>query len=590
MAVAGHSTGISIGADGSVWTIGTPEVMKGGVPTWRGRLRSSARLDEAAPEYAVAFSDHNFPTRLPAGDLRSCWLTLENHGTAAWQSGRFQLAVDLDGSRAYTLELPHSVDTGESATISWILRVPEELGRHTFRIALITVNTTESWQQAVVPLDIEVDVVAEPRTETRRLRDLVLETQSRCWLPCDGVSWSNAGQGYPLFTRGARGCRSTDIEGRVYVDYLMGWGAALLGYANKRIRKAVGKALRSGAILTLTHHLMVEVSDRLCEMFPGAEAATFGKNGSDVCTAAVRLARAHTGRTMVLVCGYHGWQDWHVEKYGFAATGVPDRERSLVLPFEVNNLGQVAGLLDQYGDQVAAVMLEPASPMAGENEPLRDTNPVFLQELVALAHRHGALVIFDEIMSGFRHVGGSAQHATGVTPDLTCLGKALSAGMPLSALVGRRDVFRSVGRIFYEPTFKGEAYSFAAAREALRIYQEQDIPGRIQSFGERLRTEINRIGRAAQVPAQVVGPPFRMMVSFTEVDDRRRTLMRTLVNQELLKKGVLTTQNLLLPSTAHDNKALKQTCRAFEHAFGVLTEAMAKDCFASCLEIPPLPG
>ena len=143
----------------------------------------------------------------------------------------------------------------------------------------------------------------------------------------------------------------------------MGWGSALLGYANERIQRAVADALHSGAILTLTHHLMPEVGRMLCEMFPGAESATFGKNGSDVCTAAVRLARVHTGRPMVLFCGYHGWQDWYVERFGFAATGVPAREKPLLVPFAFNNLAQVAELLETHRGQVAAVMLEPAGPL-----------------------------------------------------------------------------------------------------------------------------------------------------------------------------------------------------------------------------------
>ena len=371
----------------------------------------------------------------------------------------------------------------------------------------------------------------------------------------------------------------------------MGWGCALLGYANERVQRAVGNALHSGAILTLTHQLMPEVGEMLCHMFPGAEAATFGKNGSDVCTAAVRLARAYTGRSVVLFCGYHGWQDWYVERQGFSTTGVPAGRDPLVVPFDFNNLEDVARLLDEHRGQVAAVMLEPAGPILGSNGPIKDAEPAFLKELTVLTHKEGALVVFDEIMSGFRYLGGSVQHATGVVPDLTCLGKALSAGMPLSALIGRREIFHAaIGRIAYEPTFKGDVYSFAAAREALTIYQEQDVPARVWDFGNRLRGVINGLCDEVGVPARVIGPPYRMLLAFAEADTRRRTLMRTLVQQELLRHGVLTTQHLLLPSVAHDDEALGLTRHAFTHALTILAEVMEDDSFATHLEVPPLSG
>ncbi|HYU33409.1 MAG TPA: aminotransferase class III-fold pyridoxal phosphate-dependent enzyme [Thermoanaerobaculia bacterium] len=541
-------------------------------------------------QYDAAYVHHNFPARLPAGEVRTCWLAIDNRGTKPWPQETVKVSIDLDGARVAQLDLPHPVGSGERVTLHWVFRTTNQVGRHEFKVDLVEQDVTTFERKGVRPLRIRLDVVEQPVTATRRLRDRVLETHARCWLACDGMSWSSTGSGYPQFAREAGGCRITDLEGRQYVDYLMGWGSALLGYAQERIQRAIAGALHSGAILTLTHHWMPEVADTLCEMFPGAEAATFGKNGSDVCTAAVRLARAHTGRPVVLFCGYHGWQDWYGERFGFSATGIPVRGEPLLLPFEPNNLEQLAGLLSDHRGQVAAVMLEPAGVIEGSSGPIQDADPVFLKEMAKLAHQEGALVIFDEIMTGFRYLGGSVQHATGVVPDLTCLGKALSAGMPLSALIGRREIFdSSIGRIFYEPTFKGEAYSFAAAREALSIYREQDIPARIWSFGNRLREMIDGMCESLRIPAEVIGPPFRMLLAFSETDGRRRALMRTLVQQELLKRGVLTTQNLLLPSAAHDDEALEVTRRAFAHALGVLAGAMEGDRFASYLEIPPLP-
>jgi glutamate-1-semialdehyde 2,1-aminomutase len=450
--------------------------------------------DERVPEYGAAWVGHNLPSRVPGGEVLAGWLAVENRGSRTWQPGPFLIAIDLDGTRVFHLPLPHPVEPGERATLHWVFRTTKEAGRHEFKIDLVEQEVTTFEAQGAQPLRVSFEVVDQPVPETRRLRDQVLETHARGWLPCDGVSWSRAGRSYPQFAREARGCRITDVEGNQYVDYLMGWGTALLGYAHERVQAAIAGALASGATLTLTHRLMPEVAEQLCAMFPGAEAATFGKNGSDVCTAAVRMARVHTGRPVILHSGYHGWQDWYAERYGFAATGIPTREEPLLVTFEPNNLEQVAKLLDVHRGRVAAVMLEPAGAIQGSSGPIQDADPLFLKEMAALARQEGALVIFDEILTGFRYLGGSVQHATGVVPDLTCVGKALSNGMPLSALIGRKEIFDgAIGRIFFEPTFKGEVYSFAAAREALNIYREQDIPARIWAFGNRLREMINRM-------------------------------------------------------------------------------------------------
>ena len=532
---------------------------------------------------------HNFPPRLPARELRTCWVTLANTGTLTWDPAAVRVAVDLNGHRIALLDLPHAVAPATRVTLYWVFRTPDSPGDHVYRFSVAGPN--EPAGEPRTALEARVAIVEATATATARLRDRILETHARCWMPCDGMSFSSDAPGFPHFAKDARGCRITDLEGREFVDFLMGWGCALLGYANERIQRAVQDVLGSAAILTLTHYLMPEVADLLCERFESAQAVTFGKNGSDVCTAAVRMARAHSGRRIVLFCGYHGWQDWYVDRFGLSATGVPERTVPLAFQFPPNDLDALGRLLTRHRGDVAAVMLEPAGVIESFAGPVRDADPVFLDELIAMAHREGALVIFDEILTGFRYPGGSVQHATRTRPDLTCLGKGLSAGMPLSALIGRRDVFDSaIARISYEPTFKGEVYSLAAAREALKIYAEQDIPARIWRFGEQLRRAVNETCQSLGLDAEVLGPPFRMLLAIREPDARRRALMRTLVQQELFKNGVLTTQLLLLPSAAHDADALAFTAAAFERSLTVLSAAMRDERFAAYLEIPPLPG
>jgi glutamate-1-semialdehyde 2,1-aminomutase len=182
---------------------------------------------------------------------------------------------------------------------------------------------------------------------------------------------------------------------------------------------------------------------------------------------------------------------------------------------------------------------------------------------------------------------GSVQKAAGVVPDLTCLGKALSSGWPLSALVGRSEVLtRTVGRIFYHPTFKGEAYSFAAALAALDVYDAVDAPGRVYDFGVRLKDGIDRLSRELGVAGRMIGLPYRMVYRFDEPDAGRRALKRTLLIQELLQQGVLTFRGFLLPSLAHGDEELDRTLAAFRAALRRVREADAADSLVRELEIP----
>jgi glutamate-1-semialdehyde 2,1-aminomutase len=173
-------------------------------------------------------------------------------------------------------------------------------------------------------------------------------------------------------------------------------------------------------------------------------------------------------------------------------------------------------------------------------------------------------------------------------PDLACFGKALTSGMPLSALVGRREIMSAVARIFYHPTFKGEAYSFAAAAAALRIYRSEDVPTRVADFGRRLMLGVDELGARLGVAGRMVGLPFRMVYRFDEPDDARRTLLRTLLQQELLKSGVLSFRGFLLPSAAHGEPELDRTLSAYELALRRVRDVASRGYLEEALEIPPV--
>ena len=564
---------------------------------WRARTRQTTPPQDPPesppPTYLARYLEHTIPTSLPGSSRRTFRVRVRNTGTAIWRrnppDNRFVgLAVFLNGELATTgRSSREEVAPGEETVICFTLTLPPESGAHEVRCDMVAHTITMFSDAGTTPLVVRLETTAREQTASERLMEEAERSNFWFFTPGLGVHLSHGEAVYPLFAAKANGCHITDLEGREYVDYVMGWGCALLGYGHPAIQQALSEAVHEPGILTLTHPLEIEVSRLLCEMIPSAEMALFGKNGSDVCTAAVRMARAFTNRKKILLCGYHGWHDWFAEQYGFTGSGVPEHPERLVHRFAFNDLGNLRALLDAHGGSVAAVMLEPSGPVEGIQGPLDDADPDFLQQAGALARSHGALLIFDEIMTGFRYPEGSVQKALGVTPDLTCLGKALSAGMPLSAVVGRREIFtQTLHRIAYTPTFKGEVYSFAAARAALRLYRETDVPGHICGYGQRLKEGVTALCGAHGVPARMIGPPFRMTIAFGERHPERQTLMRTLMQQELTRQGVLTFKGFMLPSLAHDDTALAKTLQAFDAALGVLTDSLADDSLLRRVEIP----
>jgi glutamate-1-semialdehyde 2,1-aminomutase len=546
-----------------------------------------------AREYAVAYRGHNVPGTFPAGAVVGTWLELENAGTRTWrrdalEGGAVDLVVRWDGEVAATHALPvAAVAPGERSTVHFALHVPAAPGRHVLTLELVEQGVAFFRDHGAAPF--ELPVLAQPGVSaaSEALYEHARSTSPWHYQPARGILRSADGSTFPLFAARASGCHLWDVEGRRFVDYVMGWGAALLGYNEPRVRDAIVAAMDCAPIVPLAHPLEIEVARMLAEDVPCAEMVVFGKNGSDACTVAARVARVYTGRPVILFCGYHGWQDWWVEPAGFSATGIPERDRPLVHGFRLNDLDAFTGLLDAHRSEVAAVMLEPSGP-AERPGGFAAVDPGFLSAVAAMTRDAGALLIFDEIMTGFRYPTGSVQRATGVVPDGACLGKALAAGMPLSAFVGRADVLqRTMGRIHYGPTYKGEVYSLAAARAALAIYRREPVAEHVRRHGEQLRREVDAACAETGIAARLVGPPFRMGIVFEAPDAGERGLIRALYCQELLKGGILTYDGVMLPSYAHDDAALKETVAAVRQALAVVARARAERALDRYLEIPP---
>ena len=370
----------------------------------------------------------------------------------------------------------------------------------------------------------------------------------------------------PLFVTHGIGGRVWDVDGNAYVDYVSALLPNVLGYCDPDVDAAIADQLSRGISFSLATELEAELAERLVRLIPCAEMVRFGKNGSDATTAAIRLARAFTGRDHVAVCGYHGWQDWYI---GSTARhkGVPGAVRALTHTFPYANLEALEGVLAHHPGQFAAVMLEPttfAPPPDG-----------YLAALKDLTHRHGALLVFDEVIAGFRLSLGGAQARFGVVPDLAAFGKAMGNGMPISAVVGRADVLREMEQVFYSGTFGGEALSLAAAIATIDKMERLNVIDALWAHGDKLADGISARIQSFELASvlKLVGfAPWRQLAVTPPVGVDPLAI-RTFVMRQLQDHGVLMSSTLNV-CYAHDEMTLALSFAAFEKAFERLADAL----------------
>jgi glutamate-1-semialdehyde aminotransferase len=350
-----------------------------------------------------------------------------------------------------------------------------------------------------------------------------------------------------------------------WIDWTMGLAAVGIGYGNQRVADACWFALRDGPALSLPHRLEGEVAERLVDLIPCAEMVRFLKTGSEAAEAAIRVARAATGHDTILVCGYASWHSW------YAATrprhpGVPRAMESLAFSFEYNDVASfdravTRALLDDDRGGLAGVIMEPTliAPPA----------PGFLEYVREITARLGAVLIFDEVVTGFRWSTGGYQKICGVTPDLATFAKAMGNGVPIAALVGRRDLMAEHGKLA-SGTYNGDLVGLAAARAVLDIYEQDDVCALIASAGRAFLAAFERangIGRASS--ASVVGQPQHPKIVFADDADRRKM---TLFLRVLCDCGVLLHPAGFNPSASHRVSAIDAT----ETALAVALAAVAK--------------
>lgn len=379
----------------------------------------------------------------------------------------------------------------------------------------------------------------------------------------------------PVLTRGL-GARVWDVDGNEFVEYGMGMRAVTLGHAYPPVIDAVRAVLGDGVSFTRPTTLELAAAEDFLALVPGADMVKFCKNASDATSTAIRVARAATGRDLVVQCHdqpYFSSQDWFVGTLPIGA-GVPAAVRGLIRGFGYNDLESLRHVLDAEGDDVACVILEAASALA---EPA----PGFLEGVRELCDRHGAVLVFDETITGFRWAAGGAQSVYGVVPDLSTWGKAMGNGFPIAALAGRRELMELGGlatdreRVFLLSSTNGaETVSLAAFRAVVRAYAETDPVGVMERRGRVLADGVNAVAAEAGIGEflSVLGRPSCQIFRTADATGAPSQTMRTLFLQELLQRGVLG-QSFVI-SAAHTDADVEQTVEAVRGAIAPYRKAL----------------
>ncbi len=379
-------------------------------------------------------------------------------------------------------------------------------------------------------------------------------------------------EGWPAYFKKAKGIQVTDLDGNTYLDFsMMGVGPNLLGYADGDVNAAVKKIVDAGNQSTLNSPEEVELAEELLRLHPWAGQVRYARAGGEMAAVAIRVARAHTGKDTVAICGYSGWHDWYLAANlakdknldghlmpGLQPVGVPRGLHGTVLTFNYNHIEELEKIVAEH--EIGTIAMEPMRHHEPENG--------FLQKVREIADRIGAVLIFDEISSGFRLGFPGAHTRLGVTPDIVVYSKAMANGYPMAALVGKTEIMKEAEASFISSTFHSERLGPAAALATIKKMRKVKITPYVDTMGWKIGKIWQRVGKKYNLPIIVEGPG--ALINFT-FDHPDATALKALYTQEMLKEGYLASA-VIYVSYAHKEAHLKSFEKAVDRVFKFLTE------------------
>ena len=387
----------------------------------------------------------------------------------------------------------------------------------------------------------------------------------------------------PKYLKKGKGSHVWDVDGNEYIDYPLALGPILLGYDYAPVSEAVINQVREGTTFTLMHPLEVEVAELLSAVIPCAEMTRFGKNGADVTSAAVKVARAATGKDHIAYCGYHGCQDWYAVVTP-RNKGIPAALKNYMHAFEYNKIETLEKLFAENPGRIGCVIMEVPG-----TDPVIDmkTGKNFLQLAKEVANRNGALFVLDEIVTGFRYSLGGAQKYYNVVPDLACFGKGMANGFAISAIVGKKEFMKELNEVFFSMTYSGDTIGLAAARATINELMEKPVIKHIWDMGEVLHKGINSFAESIGLDFRIYGKPPRGGISVKNSSGEEDLLLKSVFLQETVKRGILYGGPVFV-SYSHARADIDKTVAASCEALSVLKKAIDSGDPASVLEGEPV--
>ena len=371
---------------------------------------------------------------------------------------------------------------------------------------------------------------------------------------------------FPLFLNKGKGQYVHDLDGNKYLDYISALGSVSVGYGNNYINKRVINNLKNGNCFSLSHPKEISVANRLIKLIPSAEMVRFGKNGTDVNSAAIRLARHVTKKNVIAVCGYHGWQDWYITSTPMNS-GIPNEVKKFTKKFQFNDIESLSKILSK--NKCAAVIMEPLSYQLPKKK--------FLLQVRALCNKYNTLLIFDEVCTGFRVSLGGAQKRYKVVPDISTFGKAMANGFPLAAIVGKKKIMSQMKDIFYSGTFAGETSSLNACEATIDFLKNNNSISKNIKKGNFLKKKINNIINQNNLEniLSLTGHETWLFLNVKKIKNINPELVKAYIRQELIKNKVLFLGSFNI-THSHTYKDLLHTIKIFEKILRFLGKNITK--------------
>lgn len=386
----------------------------------------------------------------------------------------------------------------------------------------------------------------------------------------DEGSGDHVSGNYPKFIDRGKDAHIWDVDGNRYIDFDMGLGPVILGYCYEAVNKAIEEQLARGTHFSLVSPQEVEYAELAKKHIPCADKVRFLKTGSSACEAAVRTARAYTGRKHVIRGDYHGWHEWTIAAENYRQGGILPEVRQFVHLCDYNDFDQFLRAFEENKNEIAAVIIEPVIL----EEPKND----FLTNLRDLCRSQGALLIFDEVVTGFRFDVGGAQKLVGITPDLAAFGKGAANGMPLSFVCGRKEIMDAVEKeIYLFTTFGGERLSLAAGIAVMKELEAKDVTGKIRDTGSALKDGVNGMAERMGLRISLMGMAPRLEFVFWDKRGRFDFKMKNIFMQECVKRGIFIGWTVF-PCYTHTKEDIAEALNVFEEAMKIsLTRQNAAD-------------